>query len=202
MPCEFSETFVRPCQWRDTVIRSRRDIALVVLLLGWSHLTCPALKAETEPATPAPKAFRCALDDRPRMLVLDFGDGYFAAYDTEGCYLYKVWRGKVNLTGTVYDTKHGPRPAVRGEQLFSATQPSSDSPSNTPSTQPSAAPDLVPSATAPKPGEVRRWRGYTLKADAVVLSYADDSGKTVELSLSRSQSADSFPLVIKATPRP
>jgi hypothetical protein len=90
--------------------------------------------SSTQPApstAPAhdPAVFRCVLDGHPRMLVMSFTGNLWAAYDTQTCQLYKVWRGDVNFTGTVYDTRHGPQPSVRGEILWQnkttpATKPS------------------------------------------------------------------------------
>ena len=147
--------------------------------------------AVADDAMNTPTAFRCALDNRPRMLVIDFGDGLFAAYDTQSCFLYKVWRGRVNLTGTVYDSKHGPRPSARGTILLPATRPSA--------TEPALPEGVVAVAQEPKADDRRHWLGHTLKPGAVTLTYKNGDGRVTEVTLTRAASATAAEFPLTAT---
>lgn len=113
---------------RDAMVQRGRSITLLVMrslliLLCVSLATTLALANESPTTAPAtapttrPHVFRCVLDGNPRMLVIDFRNGVMAAFDTQKCELVKVWRGDVEFTGTVYDTKHGPQPRSRGEAI-------------------------------------------------------------------------------------
>ncbi|MEL7240591.1 MAG: hypothetical protein AAGK78_17165, partial [Planctomycetota bacterium] len=64
-----------------------------------------------------PWVFRCTLDGRPRVIVVALGQDLWAAYDATTCNVYKVWSGDINLTGSVYDTRHGPQPKSVGTTL-------------------------------------------------------------------------------------
>ena len=61
-----------------------------------------------------PWVFRCTLDGRARVIVVALGRGLWAAYDAQTCGLYKVWTGDIDLTGSVYDSRHGPQPRSVG----------------------------------------------------------------------------------------
>lgn len=63
-------------------------------------------------------AFRCVLDNRPRMLVLALSPTWWAAYNTQNGTLAKFWQGGVKLQGTIYTTKHGPQPVSEGKPLL------------------------------------------------------------------------------------
>jgi cytochrome c len=89
---------------------------LVATSLALADSPAPSTQPATAP-TSQPRVFRCVLDGNPRMLVIDFRNGVMAAFDTQKCELVKVWRGDVEFTGTVYDTKHGPQPRSRGEEI-------------------------------------------------------------------------------------
>lgn len=62
-----------------------------------------------------PWIFRSVLDTQPRILTLALHDNLWAAYHTDSCSLYKVWRGYVHLQGAVYDNAHGPQPISIGD---------------------------------------------------------------------------------------
>src|SRR5687767_1464174 len=61
-----------------------------------------------------PWAFRSVLDSQSRILTLALHDDLWAAYHTDSCSLYKVWKGHVHLQGAVYDNAHGPQPISIG----------------------------------------------------------------------------------------
>lgn len=61
-----------------------------------------------------PWVFRSVLDQQPRILTLALHDDLWAAYHTDSCSLYKVWKGHVHLQGAVYDNAHGPQPISLG----------------------------------------------------------------------------------------
>src|SRR5687768_7368465 len=62
-----------------------------------------------------PWVFRSVLDTQSRMLTLALHDDLWAAYHTDSCSLYKVWKGYVHLQGAVYDNAHGPQPISIGD---------------------------------------------------------------------------------------
>ncbi len=62
-----------------------------------------------------PWVFRSVLDKTPRMITIALDKEMWAAYRTDSCSLYKVWRGGVNFDGTVYNTHHGPQPTSVGD---------------------------------------------------------------------------------------
>ncbi|TAE74424.1 MAG: hypothetical protein EAZ65_01760 [Verrucomicrobia bacterium] len=67
-----------------------------------------------------PWAFRTVLDTRPRVLVAAFDDSLWAAWDTQRCRLFQIWKpGEqgVRLQGIVFDGAHGPQPIVDGSRL-------------------------------------------------------------------------------------
>jgi cytochrome c len=67
-----------------------------------------------------PWAFRVVLDSRPRVLVAAFDDSLWAAWDTQRCRLFQVWKPGaegVKLQGAVYNGDHGPQPVSDGVRL-------------------------------------------------------------------------------------
>ena len=55
-----------------------------------------------------PSAFRAIFEDRPRQLVvraqdLPKGEGVYYVFSPDVCAIRRVWRGKVNFRGKVYD---------------------------------------------------------------------------------------------------
>ena len=67
----------------------------------------------------SPWVFRSVLDSMPRMITLALNEKMWAAYSTQDCKLYKVWRGFVNFDGAVYNTVHGPQPNTIGDAFIS-----------------------------------------------------------------------------------
>src|SRR5687768_1983547 len=62
-----------------------------------------------------PWVFRSVLDSQSRILTFALHDDIWAAYHTDSCALYKVWKGHVHLQGAVYDNSHGPQPISMGD---------------------------------------------------------------------------------------
>jgi cytochrome c len=62
-----------------------------------------------------PWVFRSVLDKQPRMVTIALNENLWAAYRTDSCALYKVWKGGVNFDGPVYTTHHGPQPISMGD---------------------------------------------------------------------------------------
>jgi hypothetical protein len=90
---------------------------LIALLLALESPVSPA----TQPSAVRghdPWVFRCALDRRPRMVVVALTPGWWLAFDAGRGAIYKVWEGDVLFAGTVYDTRHGPQPEAIGETFF------------------------------------------------------------------------------------
>lgn len=61
-----------------------------------------------------PWVFRSVLDQQPRIITFALHDNMWAAYHTDSCSLYQVWKGHVKLQGAVYDNAHGPQPISIG----------------------------------------------------------------------------------------
>jgi cytochrome c len=118
-----------------------RALLLTLLLVG--PLPAP------EPSTVYPRVFRCSLDQLPRMVVLELAPGWWMAFDAQTCRIHKVWDGDILLTGTVYDTRHGPQPRAIGDVLVVGGAPAVTGASGTP-----------------------RWLGYHLEPAAVMLNFA------------------------------
>lgn len=87
--------------------------------LGIAVLAIAVIFSACQPNTPerghSPWVFRSVLDAKPRMLTVALTKDIWAAYHTDSCTLYKVWKGSVNLDGAVYTTAHGPQPATLGD---------------------------------------------------------------------------------------
>lgn len=81
----------------------------------------PLSNAEDKSDDKRPAVFRCVLDKHARVIVCRLSPNLWAAYDAATCGLFKVWTGDINLTGSVYDTKHGPQPQSQGAVLFTAS---------------------------------------------------------------------------------
>ncbi|WP_339722496.1 family 16 glycoside hydrolase [uncultured Paraglaciecola sp.] len=61
------------------------------------------------------KAMRSTLDGESRVISLKLGNDITAAYDTKHSVLFKLWHGNLDLTGAVFDQKHGPQPTAMGQ---------------------------------------------------------------------------------------
>ena len=96
--------------WESEMYRKHLE-ALITHADGDSSADGETMRGRT------PWVFRCTLDGRARVVVTALGDDLWAAYDATSCGLYKVWDGSIDLTGSVYDTRHGPQPQAEGEVL-------------------------------------------------------------------------------------
>lgn len=99
----------------------RITILSLALCLGSTSAIAaePARRGPTNPDEPW--VFRTVLDDRPRIAIAALGDALWAAWDTQACRLYQVWKPGalgVKLTGAVFDGKHGPQPTTDGTPLL------------------------------------------------------------------------------------
>lgn len=63
-------------------------------------------------------AFRCVLDDRPRILALALSKDLWLAYDATHCSLVQAWTGGVRLEGSVFTAEHGPQPTSYGKRYY------------------------------------------------------------------------------------
>lgn len=97
-------------------------VATIPAVRSLLFLLCLAAAPATRPAAVVPDrdpaVFRCVLDGNARTVVVSLGNQRWAAYDAATCALAKVWHGDVNLTGPVYDYKHGPQPEAQGKVLY------------------------------------------------------------------------------------
>lgn len=96
----------------------RTMVYALVFFLALTNIACNKKKgAGSEgPDRPAqPWVFRSVLDQQPRIITLALHDDLWAAYHTDSCSLYKVWKGHVLLQGAVYDNAHGPQPISIGD---------------------------------------------------------------------------------------
>jgi len=123
-PGNFLGGFLRRCG-----LGNRRAACLttgcLIALVGVTSLAGQNSEAtaqvETAQATSRPVdpwVFRCTLEGRPRMLVVALSQDVWLAFDTQDGKLIYAWTGDVEFTGTVYDTRHGPQPRVRGKPLM------------------------------------------------------------------------------------
>ncbi|MDQ3017144.1 MAG: PA14 domain-containing protein, partial [Bacteroidota bacterium] len=96
---------------------------LCSLALLTSFLSCQNKTSTAEgPERPyQPWVFRSVLDQKPRIITLALHDDLWAAYHTDSCSLYKVWKGHVHLQGAVYDNAHGPQPISIGDSWIENT---------------------------------------------------------------------------------
>ena len=101
--------------WRSAMYR--QHLSALISYAGQDRASNGAQSdAETDRGR-NPWVFRCTLDGRARVVVLALGQDLWAAYDATSCGLYKVWTGDIDLTGSVYDTRHGPQPQSVGDVL-------------------------------------------------------------------------------------
>lgn len=104
------------------VINSRmykyaRITAILIAVMAIAS-ACQVEKRISEEPIPRPYEpwiARSVLDERPRMITLALHDDLWAAYNTQTCALYKVWKGYVEWDGAVYTTSHGPQPVTVGD---------------------------------------------------------------------------------------
>lgn len=57
---------------------------------------------------------RSVLDGRPRILSIALHEHLWLAYNTKTAALYKAWTGKIDFSGPVYTSSHGPQPVSVG----------------------------------------------------------------------------------------
>ncbi|SKB77159.1 PA14 domain-containing protein [Dyadobacter psychrophilus] len=57
---------------------------------------------------------RSVLDSRPRILSIALHDNLWLAYNTKTAALYKAWNGRIDFSGPVYTSSHGPQPVSIG----------------------------------------------------------------------------------------
>lgn len=131
---------------------------------GRAPTTAPAATQPTHDREPW--VFRCVLDNNPRMLVINLGQNWWMAFDTVTCSIYKLWQGEIELTGAVYDTKHGPQPKAKGRFVIDGRPPLKLEPypgnkNWTPAQKPHGIQPIGPS----------QWRGYELNEDGVTLKW-------------------------------
>lgn len=148
-------------------------LLLTPLLLGAGPTTEPSTAPSTTQsaaATPRPAhdrdpwIFRCVLDGNARMVVISLGHDVWAAYDVNRCRFAKLWTGKVEFTGPVFDTRHGPQPKSNGTMLLN---------------RPARLVPNPPATTAPTAAEYSGWRGYRVAGDRATLQF-DLSGVQIE----------------------
>ena len=58
---------------------------------------------------------RSVLDKRARIIDVDLNKDLYVAYDGNNCGIFKIWKGGVNFSGAVWDSKHGPQPVSLGK---------------------------------------------------------------------------------------
>ena len=72
-------------------------LPLFVLVFGCEHTETETIKRPRDPW-----AIRSVLDKHPRMLTLALHKDGYAAYDTESCALYKLWKGGIIMDGAAF----------------------------------------------------------------------------------------------------
>ena len=92
---------------------------ILPLVFGIFFSNCASDTEKREASRPmSPWVFRSVIDAQPRMVTLALDKDLYAAYRTDSCAIYKVWKGGVNLDGAVYTSNHGPQPATLGDAYF------------------------------------------------------------------------------------
>ncbi len=71
----------------------------------------------------SPWVFRTSLDGQPRILNLAVAPDYWLSYSLERMAPYQLWRGKLQLDGTVFDSGQGGEPFSEGEAYLQQMQP-------------------------------------------------------------------------------
>ena len=75
------------------VYRTLLIISVLSILIG-----CGKKANSGNPERPyQPFVFRSVLDEQPRIITLALHDDVWAAYHTDSCSLYKVWKGHVQF---------------------------------------------------------------------------------------------------------
>lgn len=89
--------------------------------------TSASLAHAGTPIDKMPSTFRCVLDKQTRVLVVRLNKTTAIAYDTGRCKMIKLWKDEkgqlINLTGPVYNGRHGEQPLSIGKTVISESQP-------------------------------------------------------------------------------
>ena len=135
-----------------------------------------------------PWAFRTVLDARPRVLVAALDDSLWAAWDTQRCRLFQVWKpGEqgVKLQGIVFDGAHGPQPVSDGSRLHE---------------EPAESAWFLPGEREPVAAAVR-YRGHrTGVPGQITLAYQvvlPDGGTMISIEETPSFKADAGPSIAR-----
>ena len=80
-----------------------RSICIIAILTVTSGCDKKGSNAVGPERPYQPWVFRSVLDQQPRIITLALHDNMWAAYHTDSCALYKIWKGHVQLQGAVYD---------------------------------------------------------------------------------------------------
>jgi hypothetical protein len=158
----------------------RKSFLLAPLLLAPILGVAPATQPTTQPVHDRdPWIFRCVLDGNARIVVVSLGNHRWAAYDAAHCALAKFWEGDVDLTGAVYDMRHGPQPKAKGKILLDRSAPIT-SPGQVIT---GLATNLGQNATAPvttPPPDTEFWtfayRGYSQKDGLATFRFTHGDG--------------------------
>ena len=68
-----------------------------------------------------PWIIRSVLDNQPRMMTLALDQEMYAAYNTETCHLYKLWKGGIHLDGAAYTDVKTVQPTSWGATYWEDT---------------------------------------------------------------------------------
>ena len=164
-------------------------LLLAPLLLAAAPATQPTAFPTTRPGHDRePWVFRCVLDGNARSVVVSLGQNRWVAYDAATCSLTKFWVGDIELTGPVYDYKHGPQPRAKGALLLdrkaAISQPGSIITGLDTLGREQAKEGRVGAATQQAPNVADlfrfRYRGYSIKDDAVTFHYEREATRVDE----------------------
>lgn len=114
-----------------------------------------------------PWVFRSVLDSQARMVTLALHEDLWAAYNTDDCMIYKVWKGHVHFDGAVYTTAHGPQPTTVGDSYIEPQNQQWGIREN----------GTLQSVKA-------RYRGHSFVDNGVILKYTltDNQGRSIEVN--------------------
>ncbi len=88
--------------------------SIIIILAG---VSCTKITDETN-SSYRPKVYRSVLDLQPRIAAISFGNGYFAAFDTEHCHFTQIWKGGIHWEGAPHTGVKNIQPTSWGEIFY------------------------------------------------------------------------------------
>ena len=102
----------------ELLIMLRFSIVNILLLLSLFFIACRDLVSTESSLFPITLVRHSVLDQKPRMLTLQFGEERFAVYDLAKAQLEKVWRGGVLWNGAAFNDMKTIQPESYGQSYW------------------------------------------------------------------------------------